>query len=114
MMAVIAAPMLIKLEMASVMKKIKMKSVNLIGQIAAKTGNQLMTPFAMLKIIMNIVTLMEEIVVFMLGLEMAFVMVITTIHDVVPMMKVTAVLKTQLQTTALIANAMKMAYSSEM
>ena len=113
MMAVIAAPMLIELEMASVTKKTKMKSVNLIGQIAAKTGRQLMTLFAMLKIIMNIVTLMEEIVV-RLGLEMAFVKIITTIHGVVPMMTVTAVLMTQLQTTALIANAMKMAYSSEM
>ena len=45
----------------------------------------------MLKIIMNSVTLMEEIVVLTLGLEMVFVMMSTTILDVDHMMVVIAV-----------------------
>ena len=68
----------------------------------------------MLKMIMNIVTLMEEIVVFILKLEMVFVMMSTIIQSVAPMMTVIAVWMTQSQITALIANAMKMAYSSAM
>ena len=79
MMVVIAALMLIELETASVMKKTKMKSVNSIGQIAAQTGNQFKIECAMLKIIMNTVSLMEAIVVLILGLEMVFVTIITII-----------------------------------
>ena len=83
------------------------------GWTAAKTGNQLEIRFAIMKTIMNTVILMEEIVVFILELEMAFVMIITIIQSV-PMMMVIAAWMTQLQTTALIANAMKIANQSEM
>ena len=68
----------------------------------------------MLKTIMNTVCLMEEIVVFLLGLEMVFVMIITIIDTVVTMIRVIAVWMSQLQITALIADAMKMAYQSAM
>ena len=91
MMVVIAALMLFGLVMASAMKKTKTKSVTLIGWIAAKTGNQLEIRFAILKIIMNTVTLMEEIVVLTLGLEMVFVMMSTIIKDAAHMMVVIAV-----------------------
>ena len=74
MMVVIAAFMLIELVMVSVMKKIKTKSVTLMGWIAAKTGNQLAIGFAMLKTIMNTVLLMEEIVAFIMILAMVLVM----------------------------------------
>ena len=114
MMVVIAAPMLIGLEMANVMKRIKMKYVNLMGWTAAQTGNQLETKFAMLRTITNTVSLMEEIVVLMLGVEMVFVMIITIIQSVVPMIEVIAVWMSQSHTTALIANAMKMTYQSAM
>ena len=67
MMVMIAALMLIELEMVNVMKKIKTKSATLIVWIAAKTGNQLEIGFAMLKTIMNTVILMKEIVVLMVG-----------------------------------------------
>ena len=114
MMVVIAAQMLIELEMAFVMKETKTKSVTLIGWIAAKTGNQLEIGFAMLKTIMNIVTLMEEIAVLMVMVEMVFVMMKTIIHIVVPMMEVIVVWMTRLQITALSANAMKIACPSAM
>ena len=61
------------------------------GWTVAKTGNQLEIGFAMLKTIMNTVSLMEEIVVLMVGLEMVFVMIITIIHIVVPMIRAIAV-----------------------
>ena len=113
MMVVIAAQMFIELETAFVMKKIKTKSVTLIGWIAAKTGNQLEIRFAILKIIMNTVILMEEIVVLMIGLEMVFVMMSSIIQSVF-MIRVIAVWMSQSQTTALIANAMKIARPSTM
>ena len=68
----------------------------------------------MLKTIMNTVILMKEIVVYMLGLEMEFVMIITIIQSVVPMMRVIAAWMSQSQLTALIANAMKIARPSTM
>ena len=114
MMVMIAALMLIELEMVNVMKKIKTKSVNMMGWTAAKIGNQLVIGFAMLKTIMNTVILMEGIVVLMLGLEMVFVMILTIIQCVVPMMGVIAVWMSRLQITALIANAMKIACPSAM
>ena len=90
MMVMIAALMLIELEMAFVMKKTKTKSVILMGWTAAKTGNQLEIGFAMLKTIMNTVILIEEIAVLVLWREMVFVMIITIIQSVVPMMQVIA------------------------
>ena len=114
MMVMIAALMLIELVTVSVMTKIEMKSVNMIGWIAAKTANQLEIGFAMLKTIMNTVILMEGIVVSILGLEMVYVTDTTIIHFVAPMIMVIAVLMTQLQTTVLIANVMKMEYQSGM
>ena len=74
-----------------VMKKTEILSVNLMDWTAAKSGNQLEIRFAILKIIMNTVTLMEEIVVLKLGLEMVFVMMSTIIIDVAHMMVVIAV-----------------------
>ena len=112
-MVVIAAPMLIGLEMEYVMKRIKMKSVILMGWTAAKTGNQLVIGFAMLKTIMNTVSMTEEIVVLVFMLEMVFVKILTIIQSV-SMIGVIAVLMTQLQTTALIVNAMKIAYPQAM
>ena len=114
MMVMIAALMLIELEMVNVMKKIKTKSVNMMGWTAAKTGNQLVIGFAMLKTIMNIVTLIEEIAVLMSMLEMVFVMTLTIILYVVLMIKVIAVWMSQLQFTALIANAIKIACPTAM
>ena len=114
MMAVIAAPILIELEMASVTKKTKIKSVTLMGWIAAKTGNQLMTGFVMPRTIINIVTLIKKIVVFFNGVEMEFVMMSTIIHYVDHMMEVIAVWTNQLQTIALIAIAMKITYPPAM
>ena len=114
MMVVIAAPMLIELEMGYVMKKTKTKFVFLMGMTAAQTGNQLEIGFAMLKTIMNTVILMEEIVVLILGLEMVYATNTTIIHCVAPMIMAIAVLMTQLQTTVLIANVMKMEYQSGM
>ena len=73
------------------MKKTEIMSVNLMDWTAAKSGNQLEIRFAILKIIMNTVTLMEEIVVLKLGLEMVFVMMSTIIIDVAHMMVVIAV-----------------------
>ena len=113
MMVVIAALMLFGLVMASATKKTKTKSVTLIGWIAAKTGNQLEIRFAILKMIMNTVILMEEIVVLMKGLEMVFVMMSSIIQSVF-MIRVIAVWMSQSQTTALIANAMKIARPSTM
>ena len=84
------------------------------GWTAAKTANQLEIRFAMLKTITNTVSLMEEIVVLLLGVEMEFVMIILIIDGVAPMMGVIAVWMTRLQITALIADVMKMAYQSEM
>ena len=84
------------------------------GWTAVKTGNQLEIRLAMLKTIMNTVILIEEIAVLVLLKEMVFVMIITIIQSVVPMMQVIAAWMTQLQTTALIANAMKTACPSEM
>ena len=114
MMVVIAALMLFGLVMASATKKTKTKSVTLIGWIAAKTGNQLEMGFAMLKTIMNIVTLIEAIAVLVVMVEMVFVMMSTIIHGVVPMMWVIAVWMSQSQTTALIANAVEIACPSAM
>ena len=114
MMVVIAAPMLIELEMGYVMKKTKTKFVFLMGMTAAQTGNQLEIGFAMLKTIMNTVILMEEIVVLILGLEMVYATNTTIIQCVAPMIMAIAVLMTQLQTTVLIANVMKMEYQSGM
>ena len=114
MMVAIVAQMLIELETASVMKKTRLKSVTLMVWTAVKIGNQLVIEFAMLKTITNTVTLTEEIVVLTIGPEMVFVMMLIIIHGVGHMMKVTAVLKTKLFTIALIANAMKMPYHSEM
>ena len=114
MMVVIAAPMLIELEMGYVMKKTKTKFVFLMGMTAAQTGNQLEIGFAMLKTIMNTVILMEEIVVLILGLEMVYATNTTIIQCVAPMIMAIAVLRTQLQTTVLIANVMKMEYQSGM
>ena len=113
MMVVIAALMLFGLVMASATKKTKTKSVTLIGWIAAKTGNQLEIRFAILKIIMNTVILMEEIVVLMIGLEMVFVMMSSIIQSVF-MIRVIAVWMSQSQTIALIVNAMKIACPSAM
>ena len=84
------------------------------GWTAAKIANLLEIGFAMLKTIMNTVILTEEIVVLILGLEMVFVMIITIMNFVVPMMGVIAVWMSQSQTTALIANAMKIAYQTAM
>ena len=84
------------------------------GSTVAKTGNQLEIGFAMLKTIMNIVTLMEEIAVLIVILEMVFVMKKTIIQGVVPMMGVIAVWMTLLQISALSANAMKIACPSAM
>ena len=84
----------------------------MMGWTAAKTGNQLVIGFAMLKTIMNIVTLIEEIAVLMSMLVMVFVMTLTIILYVVLMIKVIAVWMSQLQFTALIANAMKIACPS--
>ena len=84
------------------------------GWTAVKTGNQLEIRLAMLKTIMNTVILIKEIAVLVLWKEMVFVMIITIIQSVVPMMQVIAAWMTQLQTTALIANAMKTACPSEM
>ena len=84
------------------------------GWTVAKTANQLEIGFAMLKTIMNTVILIKEIAVLVLWKEMVFVMIITIIQSVVPMMQVIAAWMTQLQTTALIANAMKTACPSEM
>ena len=79
---------------------------------AAKTDNQLEMEFAMLKTIMNFVTLMREIVVIIIKLVIVLVMMLTIIHGVVPMIGVIAVWMTQLLPTALIANAMKMTHPS--
>ena len=114
MMEVIAALMLIELEMASVMKKTRLKSATLMIWTAVKTGNQLVIEFAMLKTIMHTVILMQGIVVLTVGVEMVFVMMSIIILDVGHMMKVTAVLKNLLLTSVLIANAMKTPYHSEM
>ena len=109
MMVVIAALMLIELEMASVMKKTRLKSAALMVWTVVKTGNQLVIEFAMLKTITYTVILMQEIVVLTLGAEMVFVMTSIIILTVAHMIKVTAVLKNLLLfTIALIANAMKM------
>ena len=113
MMVMIAALMLIELEMVNVMKKIKTKSATLIVWIAAKTGNQLEIGFAMLRTIINTVGLIGMIVVIIPILEMVFVMILTIIHGVC-MMRVIAVWMSQSQTSALIADAMKMAYQSAM
>ena len=92
LMVVIAALILKRLETVFVTKKTNIQSVNLMDWTAAKTGNQLEIKFAMLKIIMNSVTLMQEIVVLTLVLEMVFVMMSTIIVDVAHMMVVIAVL----------------------
>ena len=84
------------------------------GWTAAKTANQLAIGFAMLKTIMNTVILMEEIVVLLVMVEMVCVMMSTIILYVVPMMEVIAVWMNQSHTTALIANAMKIASPSAM
>ena len=84
------------------------------GWTAAKTANQLEIGFAMLGTITNTVGLMEEIVVFILKLEMEFVMIITMVHCVVPMIMVIAVWMTRLQITALSADAMKIACPAAM
>ena len=84
------------------------------GWTAVKTGNQLEIRLAMLKTIMNTVILIEEIAVLVLWKEMVFVMIILIIDGVAPMMGVIAVWMSQSQTTALIANAMKIAYQTAM
>ena len=84
------------------------------GWIAAKIANQLEIGFAMQKTITNTVSLMEEIVVLMVWLEMVFVMMSTIIQGVVPLMGAIAVWMSQSQTTALIANAMKIVCPSAM
>ena len=91
MMEVIAALMLIELEMASVMKKTRLKSATLMVWTAVKTGNQSGIEFAMLKTITNTVILMQRIVALLLGSEMVFVMMSIIILDVAHMMVVIAV-----------------------
>ena len=114
MMVAIVALMLIELETASVMKKTRLKSAALMVWTVVKTGNQLVIEFAMLKTITNTVILMQEIVVLMVWSVMVFVMMSIIILTVAHMIKVTAVLKNLLLSLALIANAMKTPYHSEM